>query len=73
MERKSFMGIAQINLDELNLMQQVIGWYKLFHSNSLAGGATPTGALSAANAISATMNSALQTTVARKDSEISLN
>lgn len=38
MERKSFMGIAQIKLDdlnELNSFQQIVGWYKLFHSNSL--------------------------------------
>ncbi|CEF62232.1 Rim [Strongyloides ratti] len=44
MERKSFMGIALIRLDDLNLEnnfratgQPVVGWYKLFHNNSLAG------------------------------------
>ncbi|CAJ0583524.1 unnamed protein product, partial [Mesorhabditis spiculigera] len=38
MERKGFMGIAQIRLDDLDLgPQPVIGWYKLFHSSSLAG------------------------------------
>jgi len=34
-ERKSFMGIAQIQLDDLNLANPVIGWYKLFHSSSI--------------------------------------
>ncbi|CAD6189336.1 unnamed protein product [Caenorhabditis auriculariae] len=38
MERKTFMGIAQIRLDDLELgPQPLIGWYKLFHSSSLAG------------------------------------
>ncbi|CAB3401014.1 unnamed protein product [Caenorhabditis bovis] len=38
MERKTFMGIAQIRLDDLELgAQPLIGWYKLFHSSSLAG------------------------------------
>lgn len=38
MERKSFMGIAQIRLDDLELsMEPLIGWYKLYHSSSLAG------------------------------------
>ena len=41
-ERKAFMGIAQIRLDDLDLDPQsgtggVIGWYKLFHSSSLLG------------------------------------
>lgn len=34
-ERKSFMGIAQIQMDNLNLGAPVIGWYKLFHSSSI--------------------------------------
>lgn len=38
MERKSFMGIAQIRLDDLELgSEPMIGWYKLYHSSSLAG------------------------------------
>ncbi|KAL3990179.1 C2 domain family protein [Acanthocheilonema viteae] len=38
MERKSFMGIAQIRLDDLELSAEpVVGWYKLYHSSSLAG------------------------------------
>uniref|UniRef100_A0A1I7XH62 C2 domain-containing protein n=1 Tax=Heterorhabditis bacteriophora TaxID=37862 RepID=A0A1I7XH62_HETBA len=38
MERKTFMGIAQIRLDDLELgPEPVIGWYKLYHSSSLAG------------------------------------
>ncbi|VDN37454.1 unnamed protein product, partial [Gongylonema pulchrum] len=37
MERKSFMGIAQIRLDDLELgPEPMIGWYKLYHSSSLA-------------------------------------
>ncbi|KAG9511213.1 Regulating synaptic membrane exocytosis protein 1, partial [Fragariocoptes setiger] len=34
-ERKSFMGIVQVQLDELNLSSIVIGWYKLFNQSSL--------------------------------------
>ncbi|KAI6181765.1 hypothetical protein M3Y98_00864300 [Aphelenchoides besseyi] len=38
MERRSFMGIAQIRLDDLQLSQQAVeGWYKLFHNQSLHG------------------------------------
>ncbi|NP_001362126.1 Rab-3-interacting molecule unc-10 [Caenorhabditis elegans] len=38
MERKVFMGISQIRLEDLELgSQPLIGWYKLFHSSSLAG------------------------------------
>ncbi|XP_043476494.1 regulating synaptic membrane exocytosis protein 2 [Leptopilina heterotoma] len=33
--RKVFMGIAQILLDDLNLNDMVIGWYKLFGTTSL--------------------------------------
>ena len=35
MERKVFMGVAQILLDNLDLSNMVIGWYKLFTSSSL--------------------------------------
>ena len=37
MERKIFMGVAQILLDDLDLSNIVIGWYKLFTSSSLVG------------------------------------
>ncbi|XP_018306488.1 regulating synaptic membrane exocytosis protein 2 isoform X3 [Mycetomoellerius zeteki] len=33
--KKVFMGIAQIILDELDLNQMVIGWYKLFDTQAL--------------------------------------
>lgn len=33
--RKVFMGVAQIMLDDLNLSNIVIGWYKLFGTSSL--------------------------------------
>lgn len=36
--RKVFMGIAQILLDDLNLNDMVIGWYKLFGTTSLVSG-----------------------------------
>ena len=39
-ERKCFMGIAQIRLDDLNFNAPIIGWYKLYHSNSLVGAPT---------------------------------
>ena len=40
MERRSFMGIAQIRLDDLELNDRpLFGWYKLFHSSSIAGAA----------------------------------
>ncbi|XP_030636459.1 LOW QUALITY PROTEIN: regulating synaptic membrane exocytosis protein 1 [Chanos chanos] len=35
MDHKSFMGVAQILLDELDLASTVIGWYKLFPPSSL--------------------------------------
>ena len=33
--KKVFMGVAQIMLDDLNLSNIVIGWYKLFGTTSL--------------------------------------
>ena len=36
MDRKYFMGVAQVALDELDLSGIVIGWYKLFTTSSLA-------------------------------------
>ncbi|XP_068093908.1 regulating synaptic membrane exocytosis protein 2 isoform X37 [Hyperolius riggenbachi] len=35
MDHKSFMGVAQILLDEMELSNMVIGWYKLFPPSSL--------------------------------------
>ncbi|KAJ8020316.1 Regulating synaptic membrane exocytosis protein 2 [Holothuria leucospilota] len=35
MDRKVFMGVAQILLDDLDLSSPVIGWYKLFNASSL--------------------------------------
>lgn len=67
MERKSFMGIAQIKLDDLNefnSFQQIVGWYKLFHSNSLVEQQRITTKQQQAN------NGTLKAT--RKDSEQSL-
>ncbi|MFH4974508.1 hypothetical protein AB6A40_001217 [Gnathostoma spinigerum] len=38
MERKAFMGIALIRLDDIELgPEPSVGWYKLFHSSSLVG------------------------------------
>ena len=45
MDRKVFMGVAQILLDQLNLSNIVIGWYKLFTSSSLVGHHSSTGTL----------------------------
>lgn len=36
--KKVFMGVAQIMLDNLNLSNIVIGWYKLFGTTSLVSG-----------------------------------
>ena len=36
MDRRYFMGVAQVALDELDLNGIVIGWYKLFTTSSLA-------------------------------------
>ncbi|XP_046667806.1 regulating synaptic membrane exocytosis protein 2 isoform X9 [Homalodisca vitripennis] len=36
--KKVFMGVAQIMLDDLNLSNIVIGWYKLFGTTSLVSG-----------------------------------
>eukprot|EP00062_Callorhinchus_milii_P017518 gi/632970000/ref/XP_007901400.1/ PREDICTED: regulating synaptic membrane exocytosis protein 2 isoform X3 [Callorhinchus milii] len=35
MDHKSFMGVAQILLEDLDLSNMVIGWYKLFPTSSL--------------------------------------
>ncbi|XP_062528514.1 regulating synaptic membrane exocytosis protein 2 isoform X18 [Bombyx mori] len=35
--KKVFMGVAQIMLDDINLSNIVIGWYKLFGTTSLVG------------------------------------
>ncbi|XP_057702528.1 regulating synaptic membrane exocytosis protein 4 [Corythoichthys intestinalis] len=35
MERKCFMGVARILLEELDLSSTVIGWYKLFPTSSM--------------------------------------
>ncbi|XP_072323298.1 regulating synaptic membrane exocytosis protein 2 isoform X20 [Scyliorhinus torazame] len=35
MDHKSFMGVAQILLEELDLSNMVFGWYKLFPTSSL--------------------------------------
>lgn len=37
--KKVFMGIAQIVLDELDLSQELIGWYKLFDTQAMVSGA----------------------------------
>ncbi|CAG5135117.1 unnamed protein product, partial [Candidula unifasciata] len=37
MDKKVFMGVAQILLDDLDLSNIVIGWYKLFPTSSLFG------------------------------------
>ncbi|CAH1401562.1 unnamed protein product, partial [Nezara viridula] len=36
--KKVFMGVAQIMLDDLNLTNLAIGWYKLFGTSSLVSG-----------------------------------
>ncbi|KAK3576252.1 hypothetical protein CHS0354_027051 [Potamilus streckersoni] len=45
MDRKVFMGVAQILLDQLDLSNIVIGWYKLFTSSSLVSHNSSTGTL----------------------------
>uniref|UniRef100_A0A8B9L9G3 Regulating synaptic membrane exocytosis 4 n=1 Tax=Astyanax mexicanus TaxID=7994 RepID=A0A8B9L9G3_ASTMX len=35
MDRKCFMGVARILLEELDLTSMVIGWYKLFPTSSM--------------------------------------
>ncbi|CAH1774588.1 unnamed protein product [Owenia fusiformis] len=37
MDRKVFMGVSQILLEDLDLSNIVFGWYKLFSSSSLVG------------------------------------
>ncbi|VDK71912.1 unnamed protein product [Onchocerca ochengi] len=38
MERKAFLGIVQIRLDDLELgPEPIIGWYKLYYNSSLVG------------------------------------
>lgn len=49
MDRKVFMGVAQILIDQLDLSNIVIGWYKLFTSSSLVGHHSSTGTLTTAS------------------------
>jgi hypothetical protein len=38
MDKKAFIGIAQIKMDDLDpQMRPINAWYKLFHNTSLAG------------------------------------
>ncbi|XP_014673637.1 PREDICTED: regulating synaptic membrane exocytosis protein 2-like [Priapulus caudatus] len=46
LEKKVFMGVAQVVLEELDLSTAVKGWYKLFHSSSLVGAPSTTGSAS---------------------------
>ncbi|BFZ11469.1 hypothetical protein BsWGS_14508 [Bradybaena similaris] len=46
MDKKVFMGVAQILLDDLDLSNIVIGWYKLFPTSSLFGHQSSTTGLS---------------------------
>ncbi len=41
--KKVFMGVAQIMLDDLDLSNIVIGWYKLFGTSSLVSVPPPGG------------------------------
>lgn len=45
LERKIFMGVVQIALDDINLTSLVIGWYKLFPHSSLVPGTQAVSAL----------------------------
>ena len=40
------MGVAQINLDGLDLTSMAIGWYKLFSSSSLIAAQVPSTTIS---------------------------
>jgi len=40
-DRKVFMGVAQIKLDDLDLSSMAIGWYKLFTQSSLVSAGMP--------------------------------
>lgn len=44
MDRKVFMGVAQIILDDLDLSNIVIGWYKMYPSSSLVSHHSSSGA-----------------------------
>ncbi|XP_037507802.1 regulating synaptic membrane exocytosis protein 1 isoform X4 [Rhipicephalus sanguineus] len=51
MEKKVFMGVAQIVLDELNLANMTIGWYKLFPPSSLVSVAAAASSSSQGNSL----------------------
>lgn len=36
-EKKEFMGVAQVNLDDVDLSHIVFGWYKLFSTTAMVG------------------------------------
>ena len=35
MDKKTFMGVVQIVLDDIDLSSTVMGWYKLFNASSV--------------------------------------
>ncbi|XP_077517799.1 rab3 interacting molecule isoform X1 [Amblyomma americanum] len=51
MEKKVFMGVAQIMLDDLNLTNMTIGWYKLFPPSSLVNVAAAASSSSQGNSL----------------------
>lgn len=51
MEKKVFMGVAQVMLDDLNLTNMTIGWYKLFPPSSLVNVATAASSSSQGNSL----------------------
>jgi regulating synaptic membrane exocytosis protein 2 len=61
--KKVFMGVAQIMLDDLNLSNIVIGWYKLFGTTSLVsvvGSSTSSSLLNLSRRSSSTSLNSLQ-------------
>lgn len=68
MDKKTFMGVVQIVLDDLDLNNIVIGWYKLFNESSAislpqsfkssgSGGSGPGSVSGATSLMSASMDS----------------
>lgn len=55
MDKKTFMGVAQIVIDDLDLSNIVIGWYKLFNASSVIS--LPTSGKASNSLISTSMES----------------
>lgn len=57
-DRKSLMGIVQIHLNDLDMSDVVLGWYKLFNAPSMVALASGSSVVSSSKSLRQTLSSA---------------